>query len=189
MKYYKLLYDYENDDNSILLEIDEATLGFDQYDIEKDISSLKLSNSIIVNYDDVKDKMVTDYVVNDLIWFIATEKFKVVIKSVDDKNIQFYQLVAKSINCDSKHIFFLVNICNVIDGLDLDSSKCSVYESDDGVKMMSIQKYAIRLNAIKEYNLFRLKDDYVSIFASEKMKKAIEKAGITGCDFLEVKVV
>lgn len=55
--------------------------------------------------------------------------------------------------------------------------------------MMSIQKYAIKLDAVKEYNLFRLKEDYVSIFISGKMKRAINKAGITGCDFLEVKVV
>lgn len=189
MKFFKLLYDYENDENSILLEIDEVTLGFDRYDVEKGISSLKLSNNIGVTYDDVNGKMVTDYVANDLIWFIVTEKFKEIIQSIDDRDIQFHPLVAKSRNSEAKQGFFLVNICNIVDGLDLETSKYSIYVTDDGDKMVSIQKYAIKLNVIKEYNLFRLKDDYVSIFVSEKMKKAIEKAGITGCDFLEVKVI
>lgn len=189
MKFFKLLYDYENDENSILLEIDESTIGFDRYDVEKGILSLKLSDNICVNYDNLNGKMVTDYVANDLIWFMVTEKFKGIIQSIDDKNIQFYPLVAKSKSSEEEQGFFLVNICNIIDGLDLATSKYSVYETDDGDKMMSIQKYAIKLDAVKEYNLFRLKDDYVSIFISEKMKKAIKKAGITGCDFIEVKVV
>jgi len=40
MKYYKLLYDYEHEDNSIFLEIDEKTLSFDRYEVEKESNSV-----------------------------------------------------------------------------------------------------------------------------------------------------
>jgi len=51
MKYYKLLYDYEHEDNSIFLEIDEKTLSFDRYEAEKGIESCDWNVDIKVNYD------------------------------------------------------------------------------------------------------------------------------------------
>ena len=55
--------------------------------------------------------------------------------------------------------------------------------------MISVQKYAIKRNVIKDNDLFRLKNHYTSIFISERLKKAMKKNGITGCDYMEVKVV
>ena len=51
MKYYKLLYDYEHEDNSIFLEIDEKTLSFDRYEAEKGIEFCDWNVDIKVNYD------------------------------------------------------------------------------------------------------------------------------------------
>ena len=58
-------------------------------------------------------------------------------------------------------------------------------------KMISVQKYAIKGSMIKDISdLFRLKEPLYCRFLYQKsLKKAMEKNGITGCDYLEVKVV
>ncbi|WP_257204010.1 imm11 family protein [Acetivibrio thermocellus] len=80
MKYYKLLYDYEHEDNSIFLEIDEKTLSFDRYEAEKGIEFCDWNVDIKVNYDNGNKRVITDYVPNDLSWFIVTDKLKSIIE-------------------------------------------------------------------------------------------------------------
>ncbi len=42
---------------------------------------------------------------------------------------------------------------------------------------------------IENYNLFRLKNDAIPIFVSEKFKNIVEENSLIGFQFLEVKVV
>ncbi len=189
MKYYKLLYDYEHEDNSIFLEIDEKTLSFDRYEAEKGIEFSDWNADIKVNYDIGNERVITDYVLNDLSWFIVTDKLKCIIESMKNNKVQY--LPIRAISKDGLEVLdlYLVNICNIVDALDLENSKYSVHEIDENEKMISVQKYTIKGSEIKDIDLFRLKDHYMSIFISEKLKKAMDKNGITGCDYLEVKVV
>lgn len=189
MKYYKLLYDYEHEDNSIFLEIDEKTLSFDRYEVEKGIEFCDWNVDIKVNYDNGNKRVITDYVPNDLSWFIVTDKLKSIIESMKNNKVQYLPIRARSKDESEVLDLHLVNICNIVDALDLENSKYSVHEIDENEKMISVQKYAIKGSVIKDIDLFRLKDHYMSIFISEKLKKAMEKNGITGCDYLEVKVV
>ncbi|WP_408605924.1 imm11 family protein [Defluviitalea phaphyphila] len=55
--------------------------------------------------------------------------------------------------------------------------------------MIDIEKHALKREKIKDKHIFRLKDETFPIFVSEKVVKALKKNRITGCDFLEVKVV
>jgi hypothetical protein len=189
MKYYKLLYDYEHEDNSIFLEIDEKTLSFDRYEVEKGIEFCDWNVDIKVNYDNGNKRVITDYVPNDLSWFIVTDKLKSIIESMKNNKVQYLPIRARSKDESEVLDLYLVNICNIVDALDLENSKYSVHEIDENEKMISVQKYAIKGSMIKDIDIFRLKDHNMSIFISEKLKKAMEKNGITGCDYLEVKVV
>lgn len=188
MKYFKLMYDYEHDDNAIFLEIDINSLIFDRYDTERGIVFETWDNNIDVIYDKSKGEVITDYIANELAWFIVTDKFKTIIESINNNNIQFLKIRAKCKNSTEELDVYLVNICNVIDALDLNNSRYRVYETGKNEKMLSIQKYAIKSDKVQGYDLFRLEGDYVSIFISERLKKCIKKNGITGCDFLEVKI-
>lgn len=189
MKYFKLLYDYENDIDSIFLEIDEGTLGFNRYEVEKGIEFKDWNSNIIASYDSEKYRMVTDYVSNDLCWFIVTGKLKNVIESVVKSNVQYLPIRAKSKSGLDALDVYLVNICNVVDALDLENSTYDLYEIDENEKMISVLKFALKASVIKDVDLFRLKDYFPPIFISERLKEAMQKSGITGCDYLEVKVV
>jgi len=76
---------------------------------------------------------------------------------------------------------------HIVDALDLENSKYSVHEIDE-MKNDSVQKYAIKEVWLKISIYLGLKT-IICRFLSEKLKKAMEKNGITGCDYLEVKVV
>jgi hypothetical protein len=106
-----------------------------------------------------------------------------------NNKVQYLPIRARSKDESEVLDLYLVNICNIVDALDLENSKYSVHEIDENEKMISVQKYAIKGSMIKDIDIFRLKDHNMSIFISEKLKKAMEKNGITGCDYLEVKVV
>lgn len=189
MKYFKLLYDYEHDDDAIYLEIDENSLAFDRYEIEKGIEFDKWNtDNIEVVYDKLIGTIITDYLSNDLVWFIITDKLKNIFESTNNCNIQFLPIKAKCKDGKEAINIYLVNIINIIDGLDLENSKYSILNANENEKILSIQKYALKSQVVKEYDIFRLKDDYVSIFISERLKKFMQKNGVTGCDYLEVKV-
>ena len=125
MKYYKLLYDYEHDNNTILLKINEKTLMFDRYEAEKGIEFNEWKVDIKVDYDN--DKEITDYVSNDLGWFIVTDKLKSIIENMENDKIQYLPIRAISNNGKEVLDVYLVNICNIVDALDLENSKYSVY--------------------------------------------------------------
>ena len=82
--------------------------------------------------------------------------------------------------------FYLVNIYNLLDGLDLEHSKYNVFTVGEE-KALSVKVYALKKSVVEGHHIFRLKSSSVAIFISGKLKKEIEKNRITGCDFLEVK--
>lgn len=114
MKYYKLLYDYEHEDNSIFLEIDEKTLSFDRYEAEKGIESCDWNVDIKVNYDNGNKRVITDYVPNDLSWFIVTDKLKSIIESMKNNKVQYLPIRARSKDESEVLDLHLVNICNIV---------------------------------------------------------------------------
>lgn len=96
--------------------------------------------------------------------------------------------IVNKLDSDEKWDYFAVNVHNVVDALHLDGSDYSVLNVGDE-KIYTIRKYALRRESIKNQHIFRLLGYEISIFTSEKMKSIIDNNFITGCDFLEVKVI
>ena len=84
--------------------------------------------------------------------------------------------------------YHVANVCKVIDALDLGNSKYDLFELDDE-KILSVEKYALKKEVIKDYNIFKLENDTIPTFVSEEFKNKIEEDNLTGFQFLEVKVV
>jgi len=186
MKIFQLQYDYEHDDKFVFFVIDESTLGFDRYDVEKGEMIYNWNDNIKITFDKTKGSFLSDYIANDLTWFIITDKFKHLLNDYETGLVQYLPIKAFG---KEKIDAYLLNICNLVDALNLDNSKYNIYELDDNEKMLSIQKYALTGSNIGKFDIFRLKNDYFSIFVTERLKNAMKKNDITGCDFLEVKVV
>jgi hypothetical protein len=190
MKYYKLFYDCENSDDAVLLEIDKKLLVFDIYDVEKRKIELdEWTDDMQASFDIANGHRITDYLVNNLDWFIVTDKLKRVIESMGNDGIQFLPIRAVSKDGSQVTDAYVVNIFNHVDAIDLENSVYDVFPVDENTNWISVVKYALKRNTVKYMDLFRLKDHFFPIFISERLKKAMEENEITGCAYMEVKVV
>lgn len=189
MKYYKLLYDYEKDEDAVFLEIDESSLPIDRYDVEKGVKIEHWSGSIKVSLGPSSGQRMTDYIANDLTWFIVSEKLKKILENTYQDMLQLLPLKVSCDYCSIEQTVYLANPFDVVDALDLDHSKYSVYALDENETMISIQKYALKSSAVFGHDIFRIKNDGLSIFISDKLRKELLKNKVSGCDYLEVKVV
>ena len=187
MRYYKLIYDYEQDDN--YANCDVASVGnMDEY-ITISGKEIKQWGRVVFEYDSTEGNVLTDYLANPHRWFVVSENFCNKAQKILENQVQFLPVKVidrfSGIEVDS---YFVANIVTVIDALDLDNSKYDVFELDDE-KIISVGKYALKSSEIVNRHIFRLKDDTIPIFISETLKKVIEDNDFTGFEFLEVDVI
>lgn len=186
MKYYKLIYDYQNDGHVINCTVENLNTT-DRYDLEKGLEISNWDMNIIMSFDPDEGQRFSDYIANNLGWFVVTSRFKEILEKVQDFELQFIPIKLKNRRDGNlQEIFFLVNICSLLSGLDLEHSKYSIFTTGDE-KVISVKVYALKKNVIKMHHIFRLKESNLAIFVSEELKNIIQKNEITGCDFLEVK--
>ncbi len=50
----------------------------------------------------------------------------------------------------------------------------------------SVNKYTLKIECVKSYDIFRLKESKVAIFISERFRQDQSNSQIIGCDFLPV---
>jgi hypothetical protein len=184
-RYYLLDYDLDNDEGKIFCD-EEKLINIDEYS--------PVSGEEIVNWDNGNTLFYStngipeDYLDNILYWPIFSGKFKNIC---DDLKINGIHLLPISIqNKISKEIlenYYLLNIFNFIEALDLKKSKFKPPKNDELLKPLP-HPVLIR-NKIQSLDIFRLKEYDAKIFISERLKNEMEFANITGCVYEEVDVV
>ena len=186
MNYYDLLYDYENEKSTYFITFNESLLSFGRYDINR--GNYINTEPIEIDEKIKENTIISDYISNNLAWFMVTEKFKNLLQDFNIGETQFIPVI----KLDSKEIIgYIVNVISVLDALDLDNSMHTKIKYDDNGEekyYISIIKYALKEDKLENRDLVCLKDKFHSIFISEKLKKAMIKAKITGCDYTKVKV-
>ncbi|WP_082705899.1 AHH domain-containing protein [Aneurinibacillus sp. XH2] len=167
----------------------EETYGIEQYQLKEGKLFKSWNERITFYYDPNEGERQTDYLANNLGWFVVSSKLKRVLDSLEKGNIQYFpvRIIDKCTN-EPLEGYFVANIINVVDALCLEHSKDSVFELD-GEKIYSVQKYALTKENVAGNHIIKLKGDEIPVFVSEKFREEIEKNGIIGCDFQEVKVV
>jgi len=186
MRFYKLLMDDSGDRDVVAYCID--TKGFEQYELSEGKYIRNWNSEITFYFDPKEGERLTDYLANNSGWFIVSERLKAILEEVDD-GIQYLPInvVNKGENKILKG-FSVANILNVVDALNLENSDYSMFELD-GESIYSIKKYALCKEAIQSKHIIKLKGDEIPIFMPEELRELIEKNNITGCNFLEVKVI
>lgn len=188
MKYYKLLYDHENDVDFIGC-LSEELYGVDQYDVEQGKCISHWDERITLSYNPNEGKISTDYLANDLGWLLVSYKFKKLLEDSQISGIQYLPINVKN-KIDNKELkgYFVANIYNFIDALDFENSKYDLFDIDENEKMLAVEKYALKRDKVKDFDIFKITEDNIPNFVSEKLKKLIESNNLTGFKFLEVKV-
>jgi len=188
MKYFKLILDDSND-NDVVVHC-EDTHGFEQYEL-KEGNLLENWNDNITFYFNLNDgNRFTDYLANNLGWFIVSRKFKDIIKKVGGE-VQFLPVNVVDFVSKSKienDEYFVANVLSIVDALNLENSDYSVMDLD-GEKVYSVRKYAVSQDKINNTNVFKLMGDEIPLFVSETFKQLVEENKITGCEFLEIRTI
>lgn len=189
MKYYELIYDYKNDDDVICCN-KKNLHNIDRYDVIKGEKINSWNDNISFSFNPSGGNRFTDFLANDLNWFIISKAFKETLEKNEVMGLQYLPiLVINDATGEISRDFYLANVCNLIDALNLENSKFSIYKNLDGSDLISINVYALNNHAIKDVDIFRVKESNIPIFVSEKLRKLIKKNKFSGCDFLQVRVI
>ena len=184
MKYYYLMYDYEHDKPEYLIANSFELYGIGDYDFWKG-KKIKWDSRNTFYFEE--DGIPTDYLAHiHPSALVVSQKIKDILENeIAVKNIEFSPIPLRHKHSDKVISgYYVVNVLNMLkDALDRDKSVITILEADD-VKVEMVEEYYLKENKIKKQDLFRIGD--ARIFVSEKIKKAFEKAGVTGCDYGEV---
>lgn len=117
------------------------------------------------------------------------KKFRELIEDVVEENVIQYLSVNLFDTKDrvENTEYKVANLLDIIDALDLEHSKYDVFTLGDE-KIISVEKYALNNQMVQGHDIFRLKDDTIPVFVSERMKDIIENNSLTGFAFIEVDV-
>ena len=187
MKYYKLSYDYENDDDyvncnvGVIGDIDEYSVSCGNY--INDWSEVRFK------YNSEDGDVLSDYIANVYRWLIVSKKFRELIEEIVDGNaIQYLSTKLIDIKNNVENTEYkIANLLDVVDALDLEHSQYDLFELDNE-KIISVEKYALKEEMVFGHDIFRLKDDTIPIFISERIRDIIENNSLTGFAFIEVDV-
>lgn len=186
MKYYYLMYDYEHEKSNRLLADSFELYGIEDYDFWKG-EKIKWDSRNAFYFEE--DGTPTDYLAHvHPSALVVSQKIKDIFENeIKIKDVEFFPIPLRHKH-SNKVIqgYYIVNVLNMLnDALDREKSVITVLEADD-LKVENIKEYCFYYDKIKEYDLFQLGDGY--IFISEKVKRAFENTGVTGCDYGEVKL-
>lgn len=186
MRYYKLMYDYEKDENYVNCDMGDIG-GMNEYITSKGIKIDKWKE-VSFEYDSNEGPILTDYLANLYGWLIVSDKFIEETKSIIGNQVQYLPVEIMDRTSKTKNASYCVaNIVNLIDAFDLENSDYSICKLRDQ-SVFFVKKYALRSEKLKENHIFRLKDDTIPIFVSETIKDIIERNNLIGFSFLEVAV-
>ena len=187
MKYYKLLKDYNNTSETGITCIEDY--DWNNYDLSTGVFVEKWEKPLIFNYFLNTDEFIADYALNDSLLFIISPKFNALLSEFAPVNMQMLSVILKNQKNNLLiEDYVIANVLEIVDAINYEHSTYDVFDLDDE-QVYSFVKYAINRNGISGKHIFKLKGAEQPIFISEKVKEEIYRKGITGCDFLEVKII
>lgn len=188
MKYYKLLMDMtgKNDivchyrDNFGMQEFD-LCIGQKFYDWKDDFSFY---------YDQEEGNRATDFLANDMSWFVVSEKLKTVLDALNTK-IQYFKVkITEKSTEQPLENYYVANIISLVNALCIENSTYFKTQINGIGTVYSISKYAIYEDKANGFDIFKLTGHQeIPIFVSEKFRIMILDQKITGMEFLEIETV
>lgn len=191
MKYYKLFGGMDDKTDIICYsEAEEPGDTISHLTFCRGIKCESWDGNFCFYYDENEGNRATDFLANDMGWFLVSDKLRKVLESLNTE-IQF--LPVKIMERKSKKElpdYYIANILRVVDALCLEKSVYYVsYIAELGIIYNNVVKYGIYAEKTENSDVFKLADrQEIPIFASENFKNKVEKEEFTGIDFLEIKV-
>lgn len=193
MKYYKIMFDDENCKKKDIICFSEENYQekyrVKQYDLNKGTYLNSWNNNFRFYYNSKQGYIPTDLLGNNLGWLIISQKFQLILKNIGIQNVQY--LPIRIVNISTNEIlegFSVINVVCLTDAINLANSLYTEIEVS-GIKVLSAIKYALNEKKLNGLHIVRLQNSRFATFISETVKNELERNKITGCDYLEVKII
>lgn len=186
MNYFTLQYDMKKYAKKGIMAYHSELNGIGMYEVTKGNIVENWDDKIAFYYTEAEGNSDTDYICNDLGWFIVSDKFKNAMEAMKIVGIQYLPL--NLINKDNdKRLgdYYVANICNLIEAINMEKSE----HIELGQGKYIFVSYAINEEKIRGLDIYRLKESNIPIFLSEKLKKIIKDYKLTGFSYTKIKVV
>lgn len=186
MNYFTLQYDMKKYENSGVMAYHNKVYDFNMYDATSGNYINKWDKRETFTFSKSDGSELTDYICNDFGWIIVSDNFKKTFENEGMTGIQFLQVsVVNKDNDIDVGIYYVANIINLIAAVDMEKSEYFEILPD----RYSFVSFVLKEEAIRGFDIFRLKEYDVQAFSSEKFKKMIKNNKLTGFNFNKVKIV
>ena len=130
-------------------------------------------------YHSRENKQLTDMLGGT--YFVVTERMKNVLEMLEPQYLEFFAVTVQTTWDKQKHPYYLVNVLETVNGIDLEQSDYDAY--GDGLPGIdSMKKLVLNSERIGTRQVFMLKDLYREYFISQPVKEALEQAKCTGIE-------
>lgn len=119
MKYFKLIYDFENDNDYVLVKSSDNDDKYDK-EIFKGEFIGNWEKDIKFEYNDDEGQVFSDYLASDNGWFIVSKKFCDVMQEVIEEDVQYLDINIMNINTkEENNTYKVLNVTKHLKALDL----------------------------------------------------------------------
>jgi hypothetical protein len=115
---------------------------------------------------------------------VMSERMADAIKSARVDNIDFYPVVLTHKKSGKTYRYFAYNIIGLLSAVDMEASDLTFYDKRV-FGHASIHNLVLDENKINDLLIFRLKEQSSTVIVHERVKQALEKAGIDRVNFIK----
>ena len=186
MNYYKMMFDYEQYDNlGVQIMINDDQIGFDRHIAE---AGLPIHVKEVVCEDWTGEECSLDYIPNDQAWPIISAEAKAILGSFTCE-IEFVPIVYKNTKAVAGFLFNPLTVLS--DAIDTKNSvikQISRNSSHGHLVHTMFIKTVLKSSSVDNCDIFRIADNPMSIFVSEKVKRALSQNGMKGFAFSKIRL-
>lgn len=128
MRYFKLVYDFENDDDYVIVKSSNKAEHYDSEIVKGELIE-NWDKDIKFEYNVEDGKILSDYLASDNGWVIVSKKFRDVVKEIVGENIQYLDInIINSKTKEEDNTYKVANVTKHLEALDLENSVYDFFE-------------------------------------------------------------
>lgn len=191
MKYYLMMYNYEQGDKQKHIG-SQKVLNCDMPDYSVCCGNYvdNWNPDITLVCNDETESVVPDWISCEDGWLVVSQRFVDTVKPFENGGIQYLPIkvdaVQPQMQCQE---YYVANVINVLDVYDYEKSIWHYMGPNNEYR--SPMNYILKKDEIKDNHIFIIKDDLLSdtIVVSNEVRKSIIRSKLLGFNFYEVEVV
>lgn len=177
--YYKLWFDDTWPEAAICTEFDLC--GFNEYELTKVKPIQFWPENIKFFFDRGHPE---DYLGNALGWLVFSHRIQQALLQANISEVEFLPImVFNRVTGESVLDYAVVNILVALDALDRQRAKYIDHGPSAGLVVI---KPVLKKTSVEGHNIFRLKEQIVTVIISEKIKNILEAINATGFKYIPI---